>query len=386
MATPRGRTYPPVIDQLLTEPWKFEFFQAVRLIELCAAERILDGSSRHLFVVGHDDPPSAEMIRFRALVSHSFPTGEIAALTLLAPEVDDGSSEFRLEMVVPFFGLFGPSGVLPHHYTQMLLDRSRIRDFALRDFLDVFNHRLISFFYRAATKYRFYIQFERKSWQVRAHELRGPVHDEDRRALFDDCLYALIGHGTPGLLNRLELHNETLIYYAGLLAHYPRNANSLQRMLADYFQLRVKIVQFQGQWLYLSPDDQTALPTRSQSDGLNCRLGRETIVGERVWSVQDKFRVRLGPLDYATFQEFLPTGTRLKLLAQLVRLYVGPEYDFDVQPVLWGKEVPATQLVSASPQTPRLGWTTWLLSHPKQADCDDAVFSDRGLPREPVLV
>ena len=380
MATQSGRTNPPVIDQLSDEPWKFEFFQAVRLVEQCAAERMLDGRSTQVHAVGHDDPPDEELVRFRALVSHSFPTGEIAALKPLVSDADRSESLLRFEMVVPFFGLFGPSGVLPHHYTQLLLDRIRLHDFALRDFLDIFNHRLISLFYRAAEKYRFHVGYEKKSWQVRAQELRGPVHDEARIALFDRCLYSLIGMGTPGLRDRLEPSNETLVYYAGLFAHRPRNAISLQRMLADYFELPVLVQQFQGQWLYLSPADQTSLPSREAADGLNCKLGVETIVGERVWSVQDKFRIRIGPLDYDAFCRFMPTGDHLKSLAQLARLYAGAELDFDVQPVLRAPEVPATRFVAEPPRVPRLGWNTWLISRPMQQDTSDAVFTNAGNP------
>lgn len=380
MATKIGRTGPPLIEQLVAEPWRFDFFQAVRLLEQCAAERMQDAPHSHVHAVGYNDPPEEELLRFHALASHVFPPGEVCSITPLVDPDGDSGTNLRFDMVVPFFGLTGPSGVLPQHYTQLLIDRIRLHDYALRDFLDIFNHRMLSLYYRAWEKYRFYVGYEKKSWQVRTTELHGPMRQEARTALFEHCLYSLIGLGTGGLRNRLTFADEALIYYAGLFAHRPRNAVSLQRMLSDYVAVPVSVHQFQGKWLYLNPTDQTSLASAEAPDGMNASLGQDAIIGERVWSVQDNFRIRIGPLDYSSFCRFMPTGDRLKPLAQLTRTYVGPEFEFDVQPILRARDVPATQLPTGNSQPPRLGWNTWLLSRPMQRDCDDAVFIDEGYP------
>jgi type VI secretion system protein ImpH len=109
------------------------------------------------------------------------------------------------------------------------------------------------------------------------------------------------------------------------------------------------------------------------------------VAGERVWDVQSKIRLRLGPLGYARFTEFLPDRTptsRRKeffLLCHLVRLYVGPELDFDVQLVLRAEEVPACQLAPSESDGPQLGWNTWIRSQPQARDADDAVFAEEEL-------
>ena len=68
MATESRRAPAAVADALQHEPWRFEFFQAVRLLELMARERK---------PVGYDFPAEQEVVRFLALASRSFPAGGI---------------------------------------------------------------------------------------------------------------------------------------------------------------------------------------------------------------------------------------------------------------------------------------------------------------------
>ncbi|MCA1685910.1 MAG: type VI secretion system baseplate subunit TssG, partial [Planctomycetia bacterium] len=99
-----------------------------------------------------------------------------------------------------------------------------------------------------------------------------------------------------------------------------------------------------------------------------------------VWDVQSKVRLRLGPLTYDAFQELLPDRTPVPsrkaffLLCHLVRLYVGPGLDFDVQLVLKGGEVPEYRLGDESGVGARLGWNVWVRSQPLGRDPDDAAF------------
>ena len=85
-----------------------------------------------------------------------------------------------------FLGLTGPSGALPRHYTELLLQRIREKDFSLRDFLDLFNHRLISLFYRAWEKYNWPVAYERS-------QLDNPGGEPDP---VTRSVYCLVGMGT----------------------------------------------------------------------------------------------------------------------------------------------------------------------------------------------
>jgi type VI secretion system protein ImpH len=57
-----------------------------------------------------------------------------------------------------------------------------------------------------------------------------------------------------------------------------------------------------------------------------------------------------------------------------VRLYAGPEFDFEVQLVLKASEVPECQLGDQVLSPPRLGWNTWMRSRPFERDAEDAVI------------
>lgn len=362
MATPSRRKTTSVIASLTQQPYRFNFFQAVRLLEQAAGRR-QPGDQPARSPVGHDQSPAEEVVRFRALPSHTFPSSEIAHFA----EPVETDSDRPPEMTVSFLGLIGPAGVLPQHYTQLVIDRIRRKDHSLRDYLDLFHHRLISLFYRAWRKYHFYVQYER------AAELG--VED-----LFTQTLYCLVGWGTPRLRGRQEILDEAWLYYAGHFARYPRNAYALEQIVADFFHVSVEIVQFVGQWLYLDRGDQSTTPRAGQYAGCHNTLGLDVVIGERVWGVENKFRLRLGPLTYTRFRQFSPLGELLVPLCQLARSYVGPDYDFDVQPVLLAEEVPPCQLAGGGGDGAYLGWNTWLLSQPLTHNAADAIFTHEGAP------
>jgi len=345
---------------------QFDFFQAVRLLERLIPDRR---------PVGHDALPGAEVVRFRTYLSLAFPPSAIHAIE--PPEEDRP----WVRLIQTFFGLTGPSGALPRHYTQLLLDLGRdVRGperRSLGDWLAIFDHRLTSLFYRAWEKYRFYLPYE-----------RGEAA-RDEPDTFTQALFSFAGLGERRLRGKLRvalpsadpyepervlarIDDLALLYYGGLLAQRPRNAFNLRALLSDYFELPVAIEQFRGQWLLLERESQTCL-------GSTGTLGVDAVAGDRVWDVQSKFRIRLGPLTREKFESFLPDRSPVAerkgmfLLCQLTRLFVGPELDFDVQLVLQATAVPSCRL-DDSGLGPRLGWNTWLLTAPATSDAEDAVF------------
>jgi type VI secretion system protein ImpH len=373
MAPPSKRESTALSERLAAEPYRFDFYQAVRIFHHIAWHESRESGQPHQ-PIGMDYSPNREVLRFRSLPSHRFPTGSIGSLNWHTNDSEPNLPPRPLaELVVPFLGLTGPSGVLPRHYTQMLIDRIRAKDYSLRDFLDLFHHRLISLFYRAWQKHRFYIQFEEAKCRT------DRPRSED---LLTRCLYCLVGLGFDSLRNRLRFDDVAWLYYAGHFAQRPPSVIALTAILEDYFGLNVEVRQFQGQWLYLSPTDQSRTPDRADLEGQNNLLGTNVVVGEKVWSVENRFRLRIGPVDYQEFLRFMPTGDMLTPISQAVRSYAGPEFDFDLQPVLLAEETPWCRL--GDDQNPSyLGWNTWLRGDDQEHDVDDAVFEQSG---DPVVV
>ena len=365
-----------VAEHLFGRPYEFDFFQAVRLLERLSPKRL---------PVGKGARPDLEIVRFKAWQSLSFPASAVHDLA------DPGEPIRPAPMVVTFLGMTGSSGVLPRHYTEMILRLDREvkgpERYALRDWLDLFGHRFLSLFFRAWEKYRFFIPYERGEYGLR---------DPDA---FTRAAFSLVGIGTGGLRDRLRVgllldptgsvHDSvsrdhtlariddlSIVGFGGYFHHRPRNAVSLEAVLAAFVRLPAKVCQFQGQWLRLDPGSQSVM---GRLDGNNC-LGRNVIVGDRIWDVQSKIRIQLGPMKYGQFLEFLPDKSpqprrkALFLLAQLVRLYVGPELDVEFQLILEAAEVPACQVGRGVGLGARLGWNTWSRRGPMNRDAEDAVF------------
>jgi type VI secretion system protein ImpH len=353
----------------------FDFFQAIRLLTLLGLKDRVQ--------VGEDGPPQREIVRFVAHLSLAFPASAIQHLVRESAGVPP-------RITVNIMGMTGPSGVLPRHYTERLWTEVKGAErTALQDWLDLFNHRFISLFYRAWEKYRFFLPFE-----------RGEANQRDPDP-FSRSLLSLVGLGFRSHRHRFRvaaldvrgpqpggeddegpversrekelarLDDLSLLRFGGLFAHRPRCAISLEVFLQTYLQLPVKVFQFQGQWLHLNNDSQTAMGSR------NNRMGQDTLVGDRVWDMQSKIRIRMGPLSYTQFLDFLPDRVptvrrkRIFLLAQVIRFCVGAEIDLEFQLILHQDFVPAAE---TGPQS-RLGWNTWSRRHAYPRHAEDTVFT-----------
>lgn len=342
MAGARRRNRPALIETLFAEPHRFDFFQAAMLLERVSCGRT----------------------RFRAEQTRAFPCTEIAGLT---------QRDGVVTLAATFLGLTGASGVLPLHYTDTVIQATRRKNLALRDFLDVFNHRAIELFLRAWQKYR-----------LPAAHILTPAGETDP---ITEALFSLIGFGTSKLRDRLSSDDHTLVHFSGFLSRQVRSAVGLEATLSEVLGQPVGLEQFRGGWLQVHPTEQTRLPGPGEPEGRFCRLGVDAVVGDRVWDVQGAFRLKVGPTSYDQFMRFLPNGRSLERIAELTRLYVGPALSFDVQVILTRDEVPECQLGAGGLHAPRLGWNIWLKGAAFTRDAEDAVFDlDRTFDDRPTTV
>jgi type VI secretion system protein ImpH len=319
------------------EPFRVEFFQAVRLLHRMERKRS---------AVGYFSAPHMEAIRFSALPSLLYPPSQLFEL--------ERQQDGQLRLVVQFFGLSAAVTIMPQIYTEYLLSLNKEKDTAMTEFFDLFNHRLISLFYRGWEKYRFYIGFEARA------------EDSVTPRMLD-----LLGLGTMEMRQRSQLRDEAYLAYCGLLGRHVRTADGLQQILSDYFEVSVEVMQFAGTWRSLSSENLSFLEGRRRASE---NLGIGTIVGGEVWDHHGRIRISIGPMSFERYVSFLPGNDAHRELTDWVRFYSAGQYEAEVQLILLREEAPMCELGLRGRQEPKLGLTSWLKTRLQPRDPGDAVF------------
>lgn len=340
MAAEGGREAPSLKDQLFEQTERFDFVQAVRVLGRLYPDRA---------PIGGDADPADEVVRLVSDLSLIFPRAEVQRA-----EPADEYEPARL--MVNFMGVATPAsfGSLPRRYAEEVRSLVRERNPALRDFLDMFNHRLVSFFLRARERHHPVLHFERGAQSV-----------------FGRALAAILGVATAGLAGRLAVDDHALYARAGLLALRPMPAVALEALVASVFGVPAEVEPFRPARHRIEPEDQNRLGRA------NARLGEDLVIGEEIVLVESRFRLRLGPLALRDYEAFLPDQPGHRRVADLVRFATRGELDFDVQLVLAAEQVPALRLGGGADARGQLGWSSWLASDVR-ADSPraDAVFTE----------
>ena len=303
---------------LAEAPYRYDFYQTLRRLECAYASRPRWGSARR---------PGDEPVRLGQEPDLSFAPAALASF-------DPGAGGGPARLQVRLFGLFGPNGPLPMHITEYARDRLRhAGDPTLARFLDLLHHRFLALFYRAWAQAQRHVQRDRP--------------DEDRFTVY---IGSFVGLAPSAFRNRDAVPDLAKFFHAGTLIRQPRNADGIRDILQHFLHVPVRVEQFVGHWLPLAPRERTHLGTNG------ARLGDGAVLGARVWDRQHKFRLQLGPLTLAQYEQVLPGGAVLRTLVDWVRLCLGFELQWDVRLVLAREEVPPLRLGRGV----RLGWTTWL--------------------------
>ena len=298
------------------EPWNFDFFAVLRQLERehPAKPRIGDSGARdeELALLGQE--PFVE-----------FPASNLSKF--------ERDARGRIRLYSRFLGMLGPQGALPLQTTIEAKQWHDARDDAFTKFLDILNHRFISLFFRA--------------W---ADARPAAQHDRPAGDRFISYTGSAVGIGTPPYRNRDSVSDLTKLNLAGLLGPAVTSASRIESMIAHVFKVQADVEQHVGSWLPLAPEDRSSLA------GRNAALGQDAMLGAAVYSVMDKFRIRVRTRSLAEFETFLPAGRNCDKLADLIYFYLGALLEYDVQLFIQESDIrPAAAGVFG-----RLGWTTWM--------------------------
>lgn len=312
---------------LREKPARFSLFAALRLLEQSHAGQPRLGESRKA---------TDDAIRLAQPPYLIFAPSEVESF-----DQQDGSRPVLQQYT---FGLFGPNGALPLHLTEFARERERqLEDPTVKDFVNTLQHRLASLFHRAWANSDPASNFDRPS--------------QDRFLVY---LGALIGIATEPARGRDDVVDYAKLQRSGRFAPQCRSAEGLEAILADYFELPIRIQQFVGAWLDMPPDSYCRLGRKPDF----ARLGAGATLGGASWQCQHKFEIEIGPLGLDEFVDFLPGSRGLRELRALAQMYTNDEWSWQVRLLLRDVAVPGMILGQAG----QLGWTTWLGAKRVQAD------------------
>ena len=302
--------------ELQAEPWRFDLLSVLRRLERENPAKPRVGEARRL---------EDEFVEISQNPYLEFPDSNLEAAAV--------ESNGRMRVVARFLGMFGPQGALPLTTTEEAYSWLIERDDAFPRFVDIFQRRFLALFFRAWADAR----------PIAQHDRPG----EDR---FRAYIGAMIGIGTPAFRDADSISDFAKLPSAGLLAARVKSASRLRAFLSSYFETRVEIEEFVGSWLELNPSERTRL------GAANSRLGQDCVSGASMYTVSDKFRIRVFVRDIKHFREFLPGSPVARQIADAVFLYLGLEYDWDIE-----LAIPAGQITPVRlGRDAQIGWTSWM--------------------------
>jgi type VI secretion system protein ImpH len=362
MSAAHRRTEQSVIEQLLEEPQRFEFCQAVRIALDWLGEH---GVQRDRALAGH--------LRFTNSLSLAFPPSEVEALQaqagghpadlVMLEQALREQQDVAIRITPSFMGLLGAHGALPAHYTERVNAwQAAEDDEAPRAFLDLLSNRMLALFYEAWRKHR-------------VEQLAGQEADG-----FLPLLLALAGFdrgvqgdtGEPGI--------ETIAFHAGLLQQRPVSSVTLGLVLSDALGVPARVHEMIGHWNQMAPHEQCCLGVA------NACLGEDTMLGANSWRPDLRARVSLGPLSKAQFDSLLPNGAKAAALRKLLVLLAEPTLVYEVELVLRASDVQPVCLVGGVGPGARLGLDSFMSSAPVQANRSDMRYDVRSMePLSPVV-
>ena len=231
-----------------------------------------------------------------------------------------------------WLGMTGPMGPMPTHVTEFAVyEKKYARSRPLGRFMDMLSGRMLQFFYRA--------------WADSQPAAMADRPDDDR---FAGYIAALTGayegaSATAAFPARARLH------YAALFASQ-RNARGIEDALSHLLRQPVEVHEFQPRWRYIEPEDRTTLGQAF------ARLGGDIVVGGRVRTAADAFRIVIRSHTLRDYESLLPTGSRFAILSEALDAFAPSHLEWDIALELEEKLCPPARLDGRT----RLGWTGWM--------------------------
>lgn len=325
----------PLVRALLARAPQMNFFQLCQLLERLMPE----GMS-----LGARDTPAGETVRFRPYPKVGFPGTELAGV-----EFDHERPDRPPSIRTTFLGLYGVNAVMPPHLIDDIVLRREGHE-EVMSFLDLFNHRIATLFYRTWRKYRYPSGFERDD-------------DTTSRALL-----CLAGFGLGDKAVSAGLPGARVLGLLGLLTQRTRTVEGLAGVVALTVPgAGIKIDERFPVWVRLT--DQAGLRSGGSLDTRESTgqcLGQGHVLGRRVKNRGEAVRLTLRPSTAEQAHDLLPDAPLYQELISILRVYVGNKADVVLRMEVSAAVVPTLKLGAAHVHAAgkshqgRLAWTTLL--------------------------
>jgi type VI secretion system protein ImpH len=223
-----------------------------------------------------------------------FPASELKAF-----EADEDHPQRPVTVRTRLLGLYGVDSPMPTAYLDDIAQRREGHE-ALEAFLDIFNHRVFTQFYRIWRKYSYPASFEAGGADATSQ-----------------CLLGLIGLGIPGTAEHIATPVSRFLALLGVMRLPTRNAEgvvALVKLLAPGTQAQVT-----SHWPRKVPLASPASLSRSQP----VRLGQGTPLGANGADANSQLLLVLSTKDLDEARGWLPGGQLHSDLLVLLRVYLG---------------------------------------------------------------
>lgn len=231
-----------------------------------------------------------------------------------------------------WLGLTGPMGALPIHLTEFAYyERKYAKSRPFGDWLDVISGRMLQLYYRA--------------WAESQPAASADRPGDDRFAFW---LGAVSG-ALDGASKDSAFFDRARTHYAALFSG-SRSAIALQDGLSHLLGQPVRVVEYIPKWRNFEPEDRSSLGQSFAS------LGNDAVLGRKVYSAADAFRVIIRANDLDAYRSLLPGGDRFAVAAEAIEAFKPTHLEWDITVELDSADAPPAKLDGFS----RLGWMAWV--------------------------
>ena len=267
------------------------------------------------------------IFRFFTNPKINFPVGDIEQLIIL---VEDGREVFQF--LVNFLGLQGSSGPLPGSVLDEIAEEHNNNPIQ-SIYLDFFNHHLITVFHQIWRKYKYYIKFNSN------------FSDNYSRNIMN-----LLGVSRD-FIKFTHLNWHKIFCHLGIIQSGIRTKEALTSIIQHYFDLHdISLEEHVRKIVEVEVEQKNQVGIR------NVMLGENFILGDKVESFSNKFRVNINNLKLDEFHQFLPNTKKYRQLQELIRFLLKDPLPYDV--LLGLHPDTKSTFILGKDNSSFLGWTT----------------------------